>query len=109
MQSDELSQREKAAVLWAEHVTKNTARARDDVFETLNAVFSEEEIIELTLVSAYFNFFNRITDSLGIPLETQHDVDRIKTSVQLDPAKVKRYVETLIEEWPSEVPDPANG
>ena len=107
MDSDALSPREKAAVLWAEHVTKNTARSRDDVYDQLNAVFSEEEIIELTLMSAYFNFFNRITDSLGIPLESQGEVELIKHSVQLDPGKVKRYVETLIEEWPSAVPTPA--
>jgi alkylhydroperoxidase family enzyme len=33
MESDLLTDREKAAVLWAEHVTLNTARSRDDVFE----------------------------------------------------------------------------
>ena len=106
MDSKELSDREKAAVLWAEHVTKNTARARDDVFERVSTQFSEEEIIELTMISAYFNFFNRITDSLRIPLEDQGHVDRIKRSVSLDPEKVKHYAESLLRDWPDEIPGP---
>ena len=106
MESDALSPREKAAVLWAEHVTRNTARARNDVFEQVRCEFSEEEIVELTLMSAYFNFFNRVTDSLGIPLEVRDEVDLIKRSVHLDPDAVKRYIEGLIADWPAEIPDP---
>ena len=106
MDSEELSAREKSAVLWAEHVTRNTARARDDVFEKAREQFSEEELIELTMMSAYFNFFNRITDSLKIPLEVQNEVDLIKRSVVLDPVKVKSYVESLVRDWPDEIPGP---
>ena len=106
MDSDELSAREKSAVLWAEHVTRNTARARDDVFEKVREHFSEEELIELTMMSAYFNFFNRITDSLKIPLEVQKEVDLIRRSVVLDPGKVKRYIESLVRDWPDEIPGP---
>ena len=108
MDSDVLSAREKAAVLWAEHVTKNTARARDDVFDQVRAEFSEDELIELTLVSAYFNFFNRITDSLKIPIESQDEVDLIKGSVYLDPENVRSYVETLVQTWPENIPGPSD-
>ncbi|MFP6736041.1 MAG: hypothetical protein VB959_19655 [Rhodospirillales bacterium] len=31
--SEHLTPREKAAILWAEHVSLNTAKHRDDVFE----------------------------------------------------------------------------
>ena len=41
MDSSALSSREKAAVLWAEHVTRNTARERDDIFETVRKEFTE--------------------------------------------------------------------
>ena len=54
MDSPHLSAREKRAVLWAEHVTKNTARDRDDVYKMVREEFSEEEIIELTLMSGIF-------------------------------------------------------
>ncbi|MBT3765455.1 MAG: carboxymuconolactone decarboxylase family protein [Rhodospirillaceae bacterium] len=106
MESDLFSDREKAAILWAEHVTKNTARSRDDVYETVRAQFSEAEMVELTMMSGLFNFYNRFMDSLGVPLEIQGEVDKIKRSVNLDPARVKQYMQTLIDNWPDEFPTP---
>ncbi|MGY9001887.1 MAG: carboxymuconolactone decarboxylase family protein [Rhodospirillales bacterium] len=106
MESDLLSDREKAAVLWAEHVTKNTARSRDDIYEAVRAQFSEAEMVELTMMSGMFNFYNRFMDSLGVPLELQDDIDKIKRSVDLDPSRVKAYLQTLIDNWPDEFPTP---
>lgn len=105
MDSELLTEREKAAVLWAEHVTKNTARSRDDVFEFVSEHFDDQEIVELTLITAFFNLFNRITDSLKIDIEVQKDIDKIRTSVDLDPEKVKAYLQALIDNWPSEFPE----
>ena len=45
MDSPLLSPREKAAVLWAEHVTKNTAKHRDDIAEEVQKHFSEQEFV----------------------------------------------------------------
>jgi len=106
MNSPHLAPREKAAVLWAEHVTKNTARTRDDVYDELRRYFSEPEIIELTLICGFFNMFNRFMDSLKIPVELPDEVDKIKRSVVLDPGKVKVYLETVVATWPSEFPQP---
>lgn len=106
MESDLLSDREKAAVLWAEHVTKNTARSRDDIYEAVRAQFSEAEMVELTMISGMFNFYNRFMDSLGVPLEPQHDINKIKRSVNLDPSRVKQYMQTLIDNWPDKFPEP---
>lgn len=106
MMSDLLSPREKAAVLWAEHVTNNTARDRDDVFEEVSRHFDEAEIVELTLMSGLFAMFNRLMDSLDIPVEPQREVDKIKKSLSLDPDTVKRYYETVTETWPSSFPYP---
>ena len=105
MESDLLTDREKAAVLWAEHVTKNTARSRDDVFEIVSAVFDQAEIVELTLMAGFFALFNRFTDSLNVPVEIPREVDLIKKSVHLDPDKVKTYYETVADQWPGEFPD----
>ncbi len=106
MESPHLNAREKAAVLWAEHVTKNTARSRDDVFEIVRKEFNEAEIVDLTLVCCFFNMFNRLTDSLKMPIEIQTEVDKIKASVTLDPAKVKSYLETVVAKWPASFPAP---
>ncbi len=107
MESPHLNAREKAAVLWAEHVTRNTARSRDDVFEIVRQQFNEAEIIDLTLICCFFNMFNRVTDSLKMPIEMRSEVDKIKASVNLDPAKVKSYLETVVAKWPQRFPKPA--
>jgi len=87
MLSDALTDREKAAVLWAEHVTKNTARSRDDIFDIVRQSFDESEIVELTLISAYFNMNNRFMDSLKIPLEHGDHVNKIKGSGRISQTK----------------------
>ena len=106
LDSESFSNREKMAILWAEHVTLNTAKNNNGVFERVRKEFSEEEIIELTLMSGYFNFFNRFMDSLRIPLESQEEIDKIKRSVHLDPAQVRTYLEKLVSAWPTNIPGP---
>jgi hypothetical protein len=108
MTSPHLSPRERAAVLWAEHVTRNTAKSRDDVYEQVRAHFDEAEIVELTLMSGFFNMFNRFMDSLRIDLEVQGEVDKIKRSLDLDPDKLKAYLETVIRDWPGSFPNPVD-
>ena len=94
------------AILWAEHVTKNTAKEENGVFERVREYFSEEEIIELTLICGFFNLFNRFMDSLCIPLEVQGEVDKIKKSVSLDPEKVEQYLHRMSDAWSDEIPPP---
>lgn len=106
MHSDLLTDRQKAAVLWAEHVTRNTARRRDDVFEQVKAQFSEAEIVELTLVCGMFNLFNRLADSLHIDI-TEHDVDLIRSSVRMDPEVVRGYLQSILDTWPENFPEPS--
>ena len=105
MDSPHLSDREKAAVLWAEHVTKNTARDRRDIYDIVAKQFKSDEIVELTFICGMFNMFNRFMDSLKIPLEIQGEVDKIQRSLHLDPDKVKTYLEGVLDTWPSDFPD----
>ena len=53
-----------------------------------------------------FNLWNRFMDSLGIQVEDQSEVDKIKKSVYLSPDKVKAFLETMLENWPAEFPVP---
>ena len=106
MKSDLLNDREKAAVLWAEHVTKNTARSRDDVFDHVQSIFDEQEIVELTMICGLFNFRNRYMDSLQVPLEPMKEVDKIKTSNRLDTDKLRDYLQFVLDNWPEEFPEP---
>ncbi len=107
MTSPHLTPRERAAVLWAEHVNRNTARERDDVYQDVARCFSEAEIVELTLMCGFFNMFNRFTDSLHVPAEDEAEVDKIKRSVRVDPDRVRGYLESLLDHWPPAFPDPA--
>jgi hypothetical protein len=92
--------------LWADHVTRNTAKQDNGIYEQVREHFTEQEMVDLTLISCFFNFFNRLTDSLQIPVEEQGEVDKIKRSVRLDPEKVKTYLSTTVENWPENFPEP---
>ncbi len=100
--SGDFTEREKAAVLWAEHVTRNTAQKRGDVYEQVKAQFNDAEIVELTLVCAMFNMINRINDSLAIEIEAQPEIDKIKGTLVLDPERIGTYLHWLADHWPSE-------
>ena len=50
MDSPLLTPQEKATVLWAEHVTRNTAKSRDDVAGEVQSHFTDAEFVELTFV-----------------------------------------------------------
>ncbi len=107
MESDLFNDREKAALLWAEHVTKNTARSRDDIFKKVREVFSEAEIVELTFASGYFNMRNRFNDSLQIPIEPHSGDGQIKQkTLAVNTDKLKAYLQYVVDNWPDEFPEP---
>lgn len=55
------SQRERAALQWAEAVTKiRDGNVADEAYETVRTHFSEEELIDLTLAITTINSYNRI-------------------------------------------------
>ena len=104
MDSPHLTPREKAAVLWAEHVTLNTAKARDDVFEEVHRLYTDAEVVELTMVITYFNMRNRFQDALRIPLETDGLVESISQSLHQNTDDMKNYFAGLAENWPEKFP-----
>jgi alkylhydroperoxidase family enzyme len=59
-------EREKAVIGFADHVTRAAATVRDADLEALRRWFSEEQIVELTLVIAVANFTNRVNDGLQV-------------------------------------------
>jgi uncharacterized peroxidase-related enzyme len=100
LQSKTLSEAEKAAVQWAEAVTLNTAAKRNELFAVMKRLFTDAEIVELTMVSAMFNMINRLNDSLQVPIEQQDEIDLIKRSLNLNPAKLQAYIAWVAEFWP---------
>lgn len=91
-------------MLWAEHVAKNTAGTRDDVFEAVRHEFNDAELVELTGVCGLFAMSNRFQDSMRLPIEEQGDVDKIRKSVRVDPERLRTYLERMLEHWPQAFP-----
>jgi alkylhydroperoxidase family enzyme len=95
-------------VLWAEHVARNTARDRDDVFEDVRRHFTIAELVELTAVCGLFAQSNRFQDSMRLPIEPQHEVDKIRASVRADPERIRIYLRRMLEHWPQTFPGSTN-
>lgn len=62
-QRPELSEREKAAVRFAEQMTRDAHHIDDAMWEELKRHFDEGEIVELGAVVGLFNYFNRFNDA----------------------------------------------
>jgi alkylhydroperoxidase family enzyme len=69
MNSPDLDGRQKAAIRWAETVTKMTARDDDDAFAAMREHFSEKQIVELTVFCGMWNYSNRLCEALHVDLE----------------------------------------
>jgi alkylhydroperoxidase family enzyme len=64
-------EREKAVLAWSEAMTLNTAKRDDRVWNELRALFSDAEIVEISMASAMFNMINRLNDSFRTELESE--------------------------------------
>ena len=105
MASDLFTPHEKAAILWAEHVSLNTAKHREDVFEHVAAVFEDAEIVELTMLCAFRNMRNRFHDSLDIDIDPPAGAARVAGGSQVAPDNLKAYLQSLLDNWPDEFPE----
>lgn len=57
-------EKEKATLLYADRVTRGACAVREGTLEDLKKYFTEEQIVELTLVICVANFTNRFNDAL---------------------------------------------
>lgn len=56
--------RERAALAWAESVTKvSTTGVPDDVYQLAHSVFEEKELVDLTIAISLMNAYNRMAIS----------------------------------------------
>jgi uncharacterized peroxidase-related enzyme len=63
------SERERAAIAYAEAVTDSTRRVDDALFARLRQSFSEQEIVELTALIAFQNMSSKFNAALGVPAQ----------------------------------------
>lgn len=58
------NERERAALAWAESVTKvSTTGVPDDVYQLARSVFDEKELVDLTIAISLMNAYNRMAIS----------------------------------------------
>jgi alkylhydroperoxidase family enzyme len=69
--SDLFDEREKATLAWAEAMTLNTAKHDDAVWNEMRRLFSDAEIVEISLITGMFNMINRLNDSFRTELEPE--------------------------------------
>lgn len=65
------NEREKAVLAWAEAMTLNTAKRDDAAWAEMRRLFTDAEIVEISLITAVFNMGNRLTDSFRIEIEPE--------------------------------------
>ena len=64
------SERDRAAIAWAEAMTNNTAQRDTETWQNMKKHFNEPEIVEISMACAMFNMINRLNDSFWTELET---------------------------------------
>jgi alkylhydroperoxidase family enzyme len=65
------NEKEKAALWWAEEMTLNTAKSNVAVWKEMRRLFTDAEIVEISLNISMFAMINRLNDSFHTELETE--------------------------------------
>ncbi|MEQ1727685.1 MAG: hypothetical protein ABL982_04820, partial [Vicinamibacterales bacterium] len=68
-QLEQLPPAERLALRWAELQTQDIYGMTDDEFRQLRGYYSDSEIVELTFTVSFFNYFTRMVEGLGLPVE----------------------------------------
>ena len=91
--SDQFTAAEKAAIKWAEVLTQMTYRGQNpDAMPELKKHFNSAQIVEITMISGFFNFWNRFTDGLQIDIEEAPVMNKFAKSATIDPADYVAYM-----------------
>ena len=84
-------EREKAVLAWSEAMTLNTAKQSGPAWDDLRRLFSDAEIVEISLACAMFNMINRLNDSFRTELESEEYNRRQVRAVGVTAAALEDY------------------
>ena len=68
-QLDQLAPANRLALRWAELQTQDIHGMTDEEFRQLRGYYSDSEVVELTFTVCLFNYFTRMVEGLGLPVE----------------------------------------
>jgi uncharacterized peroxidase-related enzyme len=72
-----LDERRLSMLRYAEKLTRAPAKTtKEDVERLCGAGFSDEDVLHIAEVTAYYAYVNRIADGLGVELESWISADR---------------------------------
>jgi len=83
---------ERAAITWAHHLTERTYRQHPGAMVELKKHFNEAQIVEITMVCGFFNFWNRFVDGLQVDVENKDVGKLFAKSVCVDPEAYLDYM-----------------
>lgn len=67
--SDRFSEREKAAIGWADEVSHLRAKENEEAFEAMRRHFNTRQIVELTFLCGMWNLSGRVAEALHLVVE----------------------------------------
>jgi len=85
------NEKEKATLAWSEAMTLNTAKRDGPAWDDMRRLFSDAEIVEISLACAMFNMINRLNDSFRTELEPEEYNRRQHGAVGVTAAKLDDY------------------
>lgn len=85
------NEREKAVLAWSEGMTLNTAKRDESAWADMRRLFSDAEIVEVSLACAMFNMINRLNDSFRTELEPEEYNRRQRGAVGVTARALEDY------------------
>jgi alkylhydroperoxidase family enzyme len=85
------NEREKATLAWSEAMTLNSAKRDGPAWDDMRRLFSDAEIVEISLSSAMFNMINRLNDSFRTELEPEEYNRRQHGAIKVTAAALEDY------------------
>ncbi len=85
------NEREKAALAWSEAMTLNTAKRDGAHWNDMHRLFTDAEIVEISMACALFNMINRLNDSFRTELEPEEYNRRQHGAVGVTAATLDEY------------------
>ena len=84
-------EKEKAALAWSEAMTLNTAKRDGAHWNDMRRLFTDAEIVEISMACALFNMINRLNDSFRTELEPEEYNRRQHGAVGVTAATLDEY------------------
>ncbi len=90
--SDLFSDADKAAMAWAECLTERNYHRDKQTMAELKQHFNDTQVLEITMVAGFFNFWNRFNDAMELDYDDSDSMKRFRKSTKLDPADYIAYM-----------------